>query len=378
MEFDERPDPAQPFVVRSEAGRVIAGAFHGLGQRNAVRVAQRMGLLGGEPTGAEAGADAGEPEPCALFVTEVGDRQRLDELHSPAAQFIKRGKRGDDSERTVEGSPVRDGVQVGAGDDGVRAEWITEPGPLVSIAVEFIGQTTGLDLCAEPRPAVGVGPGPGVAAVAAASRVAPEWSQLPPHLLEGGGMAPGPVTDRARGTCSPARPGPRTGPLHSGRLHAGRLHAGRLHAGRLDAGRLHAGPLDAGPLRSGRLHSGRLHPGRLHSGRLHSGRLHSGRFHAGRLRSGGGTVAHPRRGGWGRGGRHRLGSRRTAADHTGFPPRPGLRMRSFMKGHAEPPSCEPPSCAPCSRDGAGSVPAESPSRIGMRTPRSAATVSAMS
>lgn len=189
VEFDERADTGQPFGVRADGVGVVPGRFHGLRQGDAVTVAQAVRGLDGQLPGGEPGADTGETEARALLVTEVGDGQRPGELHSPAAEFIERGKGGDDAERPVEGSAVRYGVEVRAGDDGVPGQGVAAPGPLVAVAVHLAVEAAGLGLHPEPEAAVGVGPGPGVAPVAAGLGVAADVPQGRPHRVEGGAHA---------------------------------------------------------------------------------------------------------------------------------------------------------------------------------------------
>ncbi len=229
VEFHERADPLQPLRIGADGLRVVPGALHRLRQRHAVRVAQLPRLPGGELPGAQAGADAGEPEAGALLVTEVDDGQRLRELRPPPAEFVERGEGGDDAERPVEGAAVRDGVQVRARDDGVARRRVAEPRPLVAVAVQLVRQAAGLGLGAEPGAAVGVGGRPGVAAVASGGRVAAEGGEVAPHLLEGGWFSPSPARSRNRG-CAPGPPSARglvlkrrTGSIPGGTV--GRSHA---------------------------------------------------------------------------------------------------------------------------------------------------------
>ncbi|CAM5707979.1 hypothetical protein SBADM41S_07912 [Streptomyces badius] len=190
VEFDERADPGEAFRVGADGPGVVSGRLHGSGQGGPVRVPQTVGVGDGELSGGEPGPDTGQAEAGALLVTEVGDGQRPGELHSPAVEFVERGEGGHHPERAVEGPAVRDGVQVGAGDDGVPGQGVAEPGPLVAVAVGLVREPARLGLRAEPGPAVEVGRRPGVAPVAAAVGVAPDGSQLPPHREEGVPGAP--------------------------------------------------------------------------------------------------------------------------------------------------------------------------------------------
>jgi hypothetical protein len=195
-----------PFGVGTDAVRVVPGGLHGLRERDAVAVGQAVGLFDGERARGEPGADAGEAEAGALLVSEVDDAQRPGELRSPAAQLVQGREGGDDAEGAVEGSAVGDGVQVGAGDDGVPGGRVTEPGPLVAVAVDLVGQPARLGLLPEPGPAVGVGAGPGVAPVAAGGGAAADRQQLRPHAVEAHASPP----SCASGVASPSRIGTRT------------------------------------------------------------------------------------------------------------------------------------------------------------------------
>ncbi len=184
MEFDERADPAEQFGVGADPRGVVPGAFHRVGQPHPVGVAQLVRGVPVEHAGGEPGADAGDAEPGALLVAEVDDRQRTGELGAARAEFVEGGEGGDHAERAVVGAAVGDGVQVRAGDDGVPGLRVTEPGPLVAVAVGLEGQAAGPGLVLEPGPALGVGGVPGVPAVAAGGGGAAHGEQLRPHRIE--------------------------------------------------------------------------------------------------------------------------------------------------------------------------------------------------
>lgn len=186
MQLDEGADAGQPFGVGADRVRVLPGLLHRPGEADTVGVEQLPGVPRGQAARGQPGADAGQAEAGALLVHEVDDSQRPRRAGAAVAQLVEGGEGRDHAERPVEGAPVGDGVQVGAGDDGVARRGIAEPGPLVAVAVRLVGQAAVLGLRAEPLPAVRVGRRPGVAAVAAGPGVPADQGQLPPHRGEAG------------------------------------------------------------------------------------------------------------------------------------------------------------------------------------------------
>lgn len=187
VQLDEGADTGEPPRVGSDAVGVVSGGFHGPREHDPLPVGQPVRLLDGELPGGEPGPDTGEPEPGALLIPEVDDGEGLGELGLTRPQFIERGEGGHDSEGPVEGAPVGHGVEVRPGDDGVPLGGVPQPGPLVAVPVDLVGQSAGFGLLLEPGPALGVGPGPGEAPVAVGVGVPADGEQLAPHLLEGGG-----------------------------------------------------------------------------------------------------------------------------------------------------------------------------------------------
>ncbi|GAA3060109.1 hypothetical protein GCM10020000_48840 [Streptomyces olivoverticillatus] len=187
VEFDERADAGEALGVGPDGLGVVSGALHRPGEGDPLGVPQRVGLLGRELPGGQAGADAGEAEAGALLVTEVDDGEGAARPGAAGAELVERGEGRDDAEGAVEGAAVGDGVEMRAGDDGVPGGGVTEPGPLVAVPVEFVGQAPAFGLRLKPRPAVGVGTGPGESAVTAAFGVPAHRREVAPHLMKRGG-----------------------------------------------------------------------------------------------------------------------------------------------------------------------------------------------
>ena len=212
VQLDERADPTQGLLVRSELVRVAAGRAQGLGVGGAVGVGEREGPLGGQLAGQDPGAGAGDPEAGALLVDEVDHRQGHVGRNAGRAQGVDGRERRDHAEGSVEGTAVGHRVQVRADrDPGTAgrhrvvdgAGAVPPPGPLVADAVDGEVQAAAGALGGEPLAQGQVLGGPGEPPVAARRRP-PHRLELGPHGVEGRGAhrvdCRRPVTSAGRGT----------------------------------------------------------------------------------------------------------------------------------------------------------------------------------
>jgi hypothetical protein len=134
-----------------------------LGQGQAVAVLERQSLLRRERSRGQLRPCAGDAEAGALLVGEVRDDDRSGRCHSPGLQAVERGERRHHAQRSVEGSPVRDGVEVGAEQQRIRT--VVGPGQLVAVAVLDDVHAAGLCLGDEPLAELEIRVGPRVSAV---------------------------------------------------------------------------------------------------------------------------------------------------------------------------------------------------------------------
>ncbi len=168
VQFDEESDPAERVPVGAEAFRVEPGAHGRFGERHAVRVDEGPGAVGVDAAGHQPRAEAGDPEPGALLLREDEHRAGPGRGEPGGLQPGDGVERRDDTERAVVGAAAGHGVEVAAGDDGIRAG-CSPPGPDVAVAVGLAGETEALGALEEPGPQLEVGLLPEVAGVAAAA-----------------------------------------------------------------------------------------------------------------------------------------------------------------------------------------------------------------
>jgi hypothetical protein len=117
VELDEAADPAQGVVVATDAVRVATRGRERLGHRRAVGISEAARTTGGHGTGDDAGPGAGDTEPGALLIDEVDHADGPTGFETLVPQRIDGRERADHAERSVEGTTVRDAVEVGPGHD---------------------------------------------------------------------------------------------------------------------------------------------------------------------------------------------------------------------------------------------------------------------
>ena len=139
----------------ADGSRPAAG--DGVGEEDAVAVAQLAGLGPRRRAGDQPGAQAGAPEPRPLLLDEDAEPRWTRRLEAPRSRSsVDRGQRGHDAQRTVVRPAVEDGVEVRAGERRPArpvAPARLPPGDLVADAVGLDDEPARRALLARTTPA---------------------------------------------------------------------------------------------------------------------------------------------------------------------------------------------------------------------------------